>query len=209
MPGRKDDELQPVVSLQEFFKRSVDEAMTRQRLEADDLTAFYVVNLLTLYARSDKLFDEKGNRAGLRPLALLLADAADSRTSEQRNAALKRIGDVSLFVAGFFSESLASRLVDIDYYVRMGGSAYGSLSESVRDTWRGRAFGAVFAELAAKFQDFVDVINEVRDCAKTNQDVDVLRLYDVWLRTGSKRAATLLRRVGIEPNRALDASTRH
>jgi hypothetical protein len=30
----------------------------------------------------------------------------------------------------------------------------------------------------------------------------VLRLYEVWLRTGSKRAAAKLREAGIEPNQA-------
>ena len=76
-----------------------------------------------------------------------------------------RIGDISLFVAGFFGESLARRQVDVDYYVRMGGFAYGSLSDAVRRSVRGRVYTAVFAELAAKFQDFVDVLTEIREIA--------------------------------------------
>ena len=112
-------------------------------------------------------------------------------------------------MAGFFGESLGRKQVDIDYYIFMGGSAYSSLSESIRGSVRGQAHTAVFAELGAKFQDFVDVLTEVRDEARGNDDVDVLRLYEVWLKTGSARAARMLRRLGIEPNQALDGATRH
>jgi hypothetical protein len=196
-----------VRSLQEFFKNSVSTAMDKQGVDADDLTAYYVVNLLTLYARSEALYE--GGGQPLKPLALMLAEAVDASSVEERNYALQRVGDISLFVAGFFGESLADKQVDIDYYVSMGGSAYSSLSGYVRGSVRGQAYTSVFAELGAKFQDFVDVLTEVRDEARGNDVVDVLRLYEVWLRTGSTRAARMLRRLGIEPNQALDGTTHH
>jgi hypothetical protein len=198
-----------VRSLEEFFRNSVASAMDRQGLSADDHTAYYVVNLLTLFARSEVLYEGSGEGRTLKPLALILAEAMEARTAEERNFALQRIGDISLFVAGFFGESLARRQVDIDYYVRMGGSAYGSLSDRVRGSVRGQVFTAVFAELASKFQDFVDVLTEVRDESRGSDDVDILRLYDVWLKTGSKRAERALRRLGIEPSRALNGMSRH
>ena len=70
----------------------------------------------------------------------------------------------------------------------MGGRAYGTLAES---TARGssRVLAAVFAELAHKFQPLVDALNEVSETSYTHSDRDVLRLYEVWLKTGS-RAAT-------------------
>ena len=129
----------------------------------------------------------------------MLADAADARTSTQRNHSLQRIGDVALFVAGFFSESLARRAVDIDYYICMGGNAYGSLSEEVRGTFRGNAFADIYRELARKFQVLVDVLHEVRDGARHESDIDLLRTYEIWLRTGSERARKLLRQNGVVP----------
>lgn len=203
MRGRDIDRVQPVASLQEFFKDSVETALRKQGVAAEDHTAYYLVNLLTLFTRCDARID------GDKPLALMLADAADAGDPRERNFVLQRIGDTSLFVAGFFSESFARKLVDVDYYIDIGGSAYGSLSASVRGTVRGRVFGEVFAELARKFRDFVDVLSEVRDAAKGSVDTDVLRLYEVWLKTRSERAARLLRARGIEPNQALDVDTRH
>lgn len=206
---RANDRVRPVASLQEYFKNSVADAMQRQGVEADDHTAFYVVNLLTLFSRSEALYEKSGDTVGLKPLALMLAEAVDAASVEQRNFTLQRIGDISLFVAGFFGDSLARRLVDVDYYIRMGGSAYSSLSDSVRGTLRGRVFAAVFAELASKFPAFVDVLADVRDESAERQDIDVLRLYELWLRTGSARAKKLLRRLGIEPNPGLDPETHH
>lgn len=202
------DRVRPVASLQEYFRDSVDQAMQRQGLHAQDHTAHYVVNLLTLFARSEALYEETESGIGLKPLALMLAEAAETSDPHERVFVLQRIGDVALFVAGFFSDSLACRVVDMDYYVHIGGGAYNSVSEQVRGTPRGRAFGIVFTELAQKFQHFVDVLNDVRDEAKSIDDKDALRLYEIWLRTGSKRAEKLLRRLGIEPNGELDTLPR-
>lgn len=201
------ERVKPVVSLQEFFKDSIAGAMTKQGLDADDHTAYYVVNLLTLFARSEALFDHTENGTELKPLAKVLADAADSARPEERNFALQRVGDVSLFMAGFFGDGMATRLVDVDYYIYMGGAAYGALSEHVRGSLRGQVFAAVFAELAQKFPDFVDVLAELR--SEVNQDIDILRTYELWQRTGSRRSARELRRAGIEPNEAINANTRH
>jgi len=194
-----------VASLQEFFKDSVAEAMTRQRVAADDHTAYYVVNLLTLFARYETLYVNDKSGPGLQPVALLLAAAADSRDRETMNATLRRVGDTSLFIAGFLGDGLARKLIDVDYYIDMGGAAYGQLSDNVRGTREGRAFGSVFAELAEKFRDFVDVLAEIRDSGKAAA-VDVLRLYELWIKTGSRRAARLLREHGIEPSPALTTS---
>jgi hypothetical protein len=204
----RDDRVHAVASLQEFFKDSVAAAMAKQGVAADDHTAYYVVNLLTLFARHETLYDRGRPGPGLQPLALLLAAAADSPDREMRNALLRRVGDTSLFVAGFLGDGFARKLIDVDYYIDMGGAAYGLLSDNVRGTSQGRAFGSVFAELAAKFGDFVDVLAEIRDSGKAAA-IDVLRLYEVWLRTRSRRAARQLREHGLEPNATLNVATRH
>jgi hypothetical protein len=189
----------PVHNLRDYFRESIDSAIDNQGVNVDDHAAHYVVNLLTLFSRSEKLYEDQGDCYGIKPLALMLADATDAASTEERNMSLQRIGDVALFIAGFFADSLAHKLVDIDYYIHMGGSAYGSLSDESRGTARGRALGGVFQELARKFHIVVDVLNEVRDGARGSSDIDVLRTYEVWLRTGSDRAKSLLRQQGVIP----------
>lgn len=188
-----------VRNLQDYFRTSIEDVITRQGVEIDPHAAHYVVNLLTLFSRSDELYENHGETYGLRPLALMLADAADAETPEQRKYALQRIGDVALFIAGFFADGLARKAVDIDYYIRMGGTAYGSLSEEVRGTFRGNTFADVYRELAHKFQVLVDVLNEISAGPRDDSDVDLLRTYEVWQKTGSRRAEQLLRDNGVVP----------
>ena len=200
MYGRSgNDTVVRVCNLEDYFRTSIDGVISRQGVDVDPHAAHYVVNLLTLFARSEEFFEDDGDSVGLRPLALMLADAADARTSTQRNHSLQRIGDVALFVAGFFADSLASKAVDIDYYICMGGNAYGSLSEEVRGTFRGNAFADIYRELAVKFQVLVDVLNEVRDGTRQESDVDLMRTYEIWLKTGSERARKLLCQNGVVP----------
>lgn len=195
------DRVVPVLNLRDYFRESIAEAIEHQGVKVDPQAAHYVVNLLTLFSRSDDLYEDHGDSYGIKPLALMMADAADAPTVADRNLSLQRIGDVALFISGFFADSLAHKLVDLDYYINMGGNAYGSLSEEIRGTFRGRALAGVFKELARKFQIVVDVLNEVREGAGQSSDIDLLRTYEVWLRTGSKRAAELLKQNGIIPMR--------
>ena len=190
--------LVPVPSLEEFFRDSVESALASNRVVVERDTSHYVVSLLTLFARSDACYEPADAGARHRPLALMLAEAVAAASPEERLFGLQRLGDVSLFTAGFFAEALRDRSVGIDYYVNMGGGAYRMLATGGRATLRTRALAEVFAELAAKFLDLVDVLNEVRDSAR-GADSDLLRLYEDWLRTGSRRAARLLRNAGIEP----------
>ena len=188
-----------VPNLQDYFRTSIDDVVARQKVEIDPHAAHYVVNMLTLFSRSDELYEDDGECYGIRPLALMLADASDAPTVEERNSLLQRIGDVALFISGFFADGLASKAVDIDYYIHMGGNAYGSLSEEVRGTFRGNAFADIYRELAIKFQVLVDVLNEVRDEARGESDRDLLRTYEIWLKTGSRRARKLLADHGVVP----------
>ena len=108
-----------------------------------------------------------------------------------------------------FSDILKTKLVDVDYYIAMGGSAYSSLSDAMRGYRAVSRAAFLFVELTQKFTDFVDVLNEVSQRSNLSSDADVLRLYEVWSRTGSKRARTRLRSLGIEPLDAASADFRH
>ena len=193
------DRVVPVTNLLDYFRTSIEGVISKHGVEVHPHATHYVVNLLTLFSRSEELYEEDGETYGLKPLALMLADAAGAPSATERNYSLQRIGDVSLFISGFFADSLATHVVDLDYYIYMGENAYGSLSEEVRGTFRGKAFGDTYKELAAKFQTLVDVLNEVRDGARQESDVNLLRTYSIWLKTGSKRAENLLRQQGVVP----------
>jgi hypothetical protein len=197
--GSDPKSLVAVTNLREFFHDSVQTALRKQQVAVDDHTEHYVVNVLTMFARSDELYEQTPEGVRLKPLAHMLADASEAPTPQQRDQALRRLGDVSLFIAGFFAQSFARKLVDVDYHIAMGGRAYGTLADTMRNSIRGQAFAAVFLELAQKFQRLVDVLNDVAEMAYEHSDKDILRLYEVWLKTGSPRAYSILRRLGVAP----------
>jgi hypothetical protein len=178
----------------EYFRELVETSLSRQRVRAGDLTEYYLVNLLCQYVRVDAspLHGEEGQ-----PLALRLARALESGGFEQR-VRLRGVGDCSLFVSGFFSDSLARRSVDVDYYRALGECAYASLSRAEDE-----AFAEVFAELSGKFVAYMDVLADISDRTSFASATDVMRLYEKWLRTGSDRDGQRLVERGIVPNHSI------
>jgi hypothetical protein len=177
----------------EYFKELVDGALTHQGLATQELTAYYVVQLLASFLQ--RRFEREQD--DLTPLAVRLGRALDSGGPQQR-ASLKEIGDVALFVSGFFSDSLNRKLIDVDYYVSIGGCAYNVLSRVETET-----FSSVFAELGEKFVGFVDVLTEVSERTSCSSNADLLRLYEKWLKTGSRRSGQLLVERGVVPNASI------
>ncbi len=179
----------------EFFREQVGKAMEHQRVSTSAFTEYYLVNLLTAFMRGEHLpgrepgFDET-------PLALHYVRALDASPLE-RARRLRAMGDTALFVSGFFAESLADTEADVRYYAILGGRAYSYLSREHEG--RGSLGPAVFSELAARFRQFVDVLSEVSEQSRLSTPASLVRLYERWLQTGSRRAAALLEERGITP----------
>jgi hypothetical protein len=193
--------LVPVANLREFFRDALQSTFAKQHLSVEDQTEHYVVNLLTLFARSEALYERTPSGTRLKPLVVMLSEALEAPSPQARHRGLQRLGDVSLFVAGFFAQSFARKLIDIDYHIAMGGRAYGTLAAAHARGPR-RVLGAVFAELASKFQPLVDALNELAESAYRHSDRDILRLYEIWLKTGSRRSYQILERLGVHPTAA-------
>ncbi len=79
----------------------------------------------------------------------------------------------------------------------MGGRAYCTLAQGLAHG-RKQVLGTVFAELADKFLPLVEALWEIADSSRQYTQADILRLYEIWLKTGSPRARGLLRQLGLE-----------
>jgi hypothetical protein len=156
---------------------------------AGELTSFYLVNLLAGFVHLDR-----SQASADEPLGVRLAEALQAAGTRQRDG-LRRVGDLSLFISGFFSDSLNRRLVDVDYYIQVGELAYGSLARQGDE-----ALGDVFDELSARFGTFVDVLGEISERTALSSNADLLRLYEKWMRTKSRRSGDLLASRGLVPN---------
>lgn len=188
------------IGAREFFLDAVQSALVNQQLTVCGETIVYLGNLLTSFIHSARLYEQTAEGVMIRPLAEYYFEALEAGTLSERIHALRRMGDISLFISGLFAQSLNRSVVDIDYYIAMGGNAYGYLSDPGH---RETAIGLrnVFAELSVKFVDLVDVLSEVGEITNLMTNNDVLRLYELWLKSGSKRSAEKLRKIGINPVR--------
>jgi hypothetical protein len=182
----------------EFFKERVEAACTRQHVDVSPSASFYVVNLLAEFARSGAGSDPLASDEAL---GVRFARALQGGGAMQR-LGLQQVGDASLFISGFFSDSLRRSLVDVDYYMTLGGHAYESLSAT------GDARSPIFAELADRFVALVDVLSDVSERTSIGRDSDLLRLYEKWIRTGSRRSGELLAERGIVPNASIVGTAR-
>ena len=177
-----------VTQPQDYFRELVTESLGRQKIYAQPETEFYLVNLLNEFMKADKLTEE--------PLALLVKGALEEPLPQAQSARFRHIGDVSLYVCGFFQDSLNRKLVDVDYYIDMGGAAYQQVAARAAE----ESLKYVYEELAEKFASFVEVLADVSDKTTPRTEKDLLRLYELWVRTRSERAAKALQEAGILPN---------
>jgi hypothetical protein len=177
----------------EWFREAVTDTLSLRHLSVRPETELYLVELLTGYVSSERLFVEQPDGTlAEEPLALILlrAMAADRR---QRAAHLKRLGDTSLFVSGFFGDSLARSAVDGGYYRAMGERAYGALADGQRSP----TLAGLYAELSRRFEAFVDCFAEIAELADLESNRGLLRLYERYLLTRSERVAEKLRARGV------------
>jgi hypothetical protein len=182
-------------SIRELFSDLLRRAIENQRARVQPTTELYVTNLLHEYLSSDALYVQADDGSWQqKPLAFLLKEALEEQ-GPARVQMLRRLGDTSLFVSGFFPDSLSRRssLVDVDYYIAMGERAYdavGSIAarHAGRDLWD---------ELSSRFGLLVDLLNEVSERTLASTESGVVRLYERWMKTGSDRLAGVLAGRGI------------
>lgn len=183
----------------EYFQDVVQSAVVNQQFPASDESVVYLVNLLVNFLRSENLFDKTPDGLTIKPLAMLYEEALSANSEKGRVQALQRLGDLALFISGLFANSLGRCLVDVDYYISMGGNAYGYLAVSNRLSVRSQALKIVFDELSEKFSGYVDILAEVGEESQISSNADIMRLYEIWQCTGSKRIANRLQDLGIQP----------
>lgn len=183
---------------QEFFHSLVTDALTKRNVRPQPETEFYLVNLLNEFVSSERLYmrDSEGHFRE-EPLALLLKEALEQEDAYAKRLIFRQLGDVSLYTAGYFPDSITKRAVGLDYYIELGANAY----KNVAVIAEGEPLQGVFEELGDRFPCFVEVLAEISDQttppAKT--ETDLLRVYDRWVATGSERAEKALREAGIFP----------
>lgn len=186
-------------SLQDHFHHLVVDAMENQNVDGTDETKHYLTSLLVSFMSVDMLFDKDEQGMRIKPLAIMYGEACQEYSPALRYQILRKLGDTALFISGMFPGVLHRKPIGLDYYIAMGGNAYGLVSDMVPRVMRSQSFVVMFTELGQGFVQFVDVLSEVAENSNMTNHMDLLEMYEQWLQTGSQRLASKLRNAGIEP----------
>jgi len=190
----KSDSGNILTSPENYFLDVVGEAFVHRNIETYPQVTEYLANLLEFYVPTDNLFDidEDTGKKSRETLAEMYLRAINSENNIKIEL-LKKLGDVSLYISGFFGDSLKRKIVDVDYYVGIGCSAYGSLAAKSTEDLSAK----VYSEFSVRFMDFVDVLTFISQRVKIQSDEDLLRLYDRYVSTGSELAKEQLLENGV------------
>lgn len=192
----KTNKIELFVSSESFFQDLVRKGLEQRKIKTVPLVESYLVNLLTHFLDARNLFD--GNRAeeGGQPPPQTLAEAyltAHNSSEPIRAEILRKLGDRALYISGFFGDSLARKIVDVDYYADIGGAAYASLAHCTRED----TMAKVYTTFSRQFLDFVEVLNYISHNSFIKSDESILRLYERFMRTGSESAKAKLVEMGV------------
>lgn len=190
------DKLELFVTPQSYFQELVSRGLSSRKLSTSPHVETYLVKILNFYldARNlhdDTYSDEQGskNPKTYAEMFLHALNCDDFRKIEL----LRKIGDRTLYISGIFGDSLQRKIVDVDYYVNIGGSAYAALSQTTKN---GELVN-VYSTISQNFVDFVDVFTYVSHNSFIKSDQSVLRLYDRYMKTGSDLAREKLIELGV------------
>lgn len=188
-------------SIADYFGSVVDDALRARHVQASPAASQYVVGVLCDFARPSDNADSPFSK----PLTFQLRDALDAPFAE-RFQRLRGLGDGVLYAVGFFGGHVELRGLDRRYVMQVGSSAYNNAAAMLHTPGKTNKFD-VLEELAAKFDEFVDVLTEIAEGALAmgaRNEQGVLKLYERWLKTGSSRIAEELGARGIVPTRAVE-----
>lgn len=168
-------------NIKDFFNELLNNAILHQNVVLSENTKKYITELLSNNMNPENLIKKNDNNPYPEtPLAILFQQATMEEASTKIKM-FKFIGDYSLYIGGYFSESLNRKIIDVDYYISMGSNAYNNLSglSASGDNKE------IFAELYDKFLKVVELITEISFTTNSSTSNDLIRLYDRWLKTGN------------------------
>lgn len=177
-----------------YFQELIDEAVEQRKLNSFPLLNTYLSELMVHFIKVDNLFEDEpiSGKKNHPTLAELYFKAMNS-TKEERQGLLKRLGDTSLYISGVFGDSLQRKIIDIDYYADMGGAAFSTLSDEIEED----SYKKLYSSISSKFIEVMEVLTVVSQNTLIQNNQNLLRLYENYVKTGSELAKEHLLEKGL------------
>jgi hypothetical protein len=186
MRDKSNSTVELFVSPEGYFQELVQKGLNQRKINTYPHVENYLVHLLQHYLDARNLSENPHTLAE----AYLIAQNSELPV---RVEMLRKLGDRTLYISGFFGDSLSRKVVDIDYYAEIGGAAYASLAHCTRED----ALAKVYSTFSQRFLEFVDVLTYISHQSLIKSDESILRLYERYMRTGSELAKEKLVEMGV------------
>ena len=110
-----------------------------------------------------------------------------SLLNRENRQVMRDVGDKCLLFSGLFPETAERKRVHISYYVKLGQSAYSSLSASDSE------LSQLYDKLCHHFVGLMDVLLTMRSLDPNATPLNLLEAEDLWHSTQSAHALSILR----------------
>lgn len=114
-------------SLKGFFFEGLSELNKKSLCPIPESVIYYSSDVLDKFALSEEFFEISEGKVREKILGMKLLEATQLSREDQKRV-YKEVGDMSLMVCGYFSESVNKKIVDIHYYSQLGRMAYSHLN---------------------------------------------------------------------------------
>ena len=192
-----------LVNLELYFKEALRSAAKNQQTELSPFATQYLSRLLLGFTQSQNYFLNNSSsptqKLDFPRLALIWLKSIEQNNFDKL-ISLQKLGDTALFTSGFLSGYIQKTLVDRDYYSAMGSTAYQQVGNFQEKMARDEKNLNVFFELAGNFKKFVSIFEEIAHRSWTQNNSDLLKLYQKWQDRPTEHFYRLLQQAGVDPH---------
>lgn len=164
----------PESIIRRHLEHAVYEALNQEQVQLHHLSREYLVSMLASFIDVSLLGIEEGM-----PVLTWLYQEAQVATGPRRTLALKKLGDIALFLSGIFVDYVRKTINGLGYYIDMGRVAYLTASQSMN------SMKPIFAELSEKFIPLVGVLNIISIKSSFGQSLKLDDLFELYVRDSS------------------------
>ena len=172
------------VSFRDYIKKELSSADSSLSCEVID----YLADLLCFYLRSDRFYQRRGRPEGgcEETLVSLYGKIHSAKARREKIYLFKKMGDLSLYVSGFFRSAVEKKTVDVSYYENMGQSAYGYIAD---------CYGSqknIFSALSRRFRNLSESLFYIQKKSELKDNKTAVALYREYM---TKKKTPALKRL--------------
>lgn len=184
-----------LITAEQHFSELLKEACAYRQVEILPSNEIYILKLLNHYVDSRNLHfpfvSESVEKIPDTFAELYLTALSCNEPIKQKY--MKILADKSLYLSGFFADSLQKKSVDINYYMGIGSAAYQNLAAWTKE----ESTAAVYSQFSKRFADYADLLNYISTKSTLQSEQNILKLYERYIKTGSESIREKLTELGV------------